>query len=69
MTKLLSAPGVTQPTPSSATTTTTVFLSQGTSARPAEGTGQKEALFGTFLLVVAAERTKRSLPKNPMTTN
>jgi len=60
---------VNQHTPSSATTITTVSLSPGTSARHVEGTGPKEALFGTFLLEEVAGRTRKFLLRNIMTTN
>lgn len=66
MIKLSTAQGVIQHTPNSVTTTTIASLSQGTSARPAEGTGLKEEHCGTFLLVVVAERIKRFLPRNLM---
>ena len=58
-----------QHTPSSATTTTTVSLSPGISARRVEGTGPKEALSGTFLLEEVAERTRKFQLRNTTTTN
>jgi len=55
-----SALAATLQTPSSATTTTTVCHSPGTSAKPASDTGPEVELSETFPLVVAAEKTSVS---------
>lgn len=52
---------MTQRIPNFATTTITASLSQDTSARHAEGIGQKVGPSETSLLVVAVGRTKRFL--------
>ena len=65
MTKPSSVQGVTQRTPSFATTTTTASLNQGTFARLVEGIGPKEVPLGTFLWVGGVERTRKFLLKNP----
>ena len=74
--KLWIAPDVTPPTPSSATTTTTASPSQGTSASPAGGTGQKVEHWEMFQWVEGAGRTRdhhhhhhqRGLKIKPSTT-
>lgn len=57
--------GATQPTQSSVITTTTASHNPDTSARPAEGIGQKVGPSETSQLEVVPGRTRRSPPQLP----
>lgn len=66
MTKTQNVQGVIQVTPNFATTTTTVYHSQGTFARLVGGIGLKGEPLGTFQLEGVVERTRNQALKSPI---